>query len=100
MPLADSVTPADFEPSRESSNSTWPKRVSFRDAASATTPVPGLISAAGPANWFGWPGVPRTRLRPKPDNTYPLVSLRRAKNDPAGALEALTGYRTHIPAGL
>ena len=51
------------------------------------------------ANWVRWLGVATRRLPAQLDNWYTLVSVRMVKNDTAGALEALRGYREHIPAG-
>lgn len=55
--------------------------------------------ATDSANWVRWLGVATTRLPAQLDNWYTLVSVRMVKNDTSGALEALTGYRAHIPAG-
>ncbi|MFI5279871.1 MAG: hypothetical protein ACHQU1_05210 [Gemmatimonadales bacterium] len=51
------------------------------------------------ANWVRWLGIATVKLPAQLDNWYTLVSVRMVKNDTAGALEALTGYRAHIPAG-
>jgi TolB-like protein len=51
------------------------------------------------ANWVRWLGISTVKLPAQLDNWYTLVSVRMVKNDTAGALEALGGYRAHIRAG-
>ncbi len=51
------------------------------------------------ANWVRWLGISTVKLPAQLDTWYTLVSVRMVKNDTSGALEALRGYREHIPAG-
>lgn len=55
--------------------------------------------AADTANWVRWLGTATVKLPAQLDNWYTLVSVRMVKSDTTGALEALRGYRAHIPAG-
>jgi hypothetical protein len=50
-------------------------------------------------NWVRWLVISTVKLPAQLDNWYTLVSVRMVKTDTAGALEALRGYRGHIPAG-
>jgi tetratricopeptide (TPR) repeat protein/TolB-like protein len=51
------------------------------------------------ANWVRWVRTSTVKLPAQLDNWYTLSSVQMVKNDTAGALEALRGYRAHIPAG-
>jgi TolB-like protein len=51
------------------------------------------------ANWVRWVRISTVKLPSQLDNWYALSSVLMVKNDTSGALEALRGYREHIPAG-
>ncbi|MFI5213276.1 MAG: hypothetical protein ACHQU8_01945 [Gemmatimonadales bacterium] len=51
------------------------------------------------ANWVRWVRVSTVKRPAQLDNWYTLSSVLMVKNDTSGALEALRGYREHIPAG-
>ena len=55
--------------------------------------------AADTANFVRWLRAGTARLPSQLDNWYTLSTVLMVRNDTAGALEALGGYRSHIPAG-
>ena len=51
------------------------------------------------ANWVRWLRTATVKLPAQLDNWYTLSSVLMVRSDTAGALEALGGFRAHVPAG-